>query len=278
MLTYFLICVALIWLIVATIWDFKKREVPDWLNFSLIAIALFARLLFSVIEKNLSFFLWGLFYFVIFLVLANLFYYSRVFAGGDAKLLIGIGIVLAEPPKLATFNSIFPLPFTFIINLLFIGSIYGLLYMLVLVFKNKNSFIREFQKKKGINRLYLILAFILITMFILTKNWLFIIVAVITLFLPYLYLAAKVTEKTGLLKYVWPEQLTEGDWLAQPVKIGKKTIKPTWDGLTKKELVLLRKTKKKIAIKQGIPFVPAFLMAFVVSFFGNFFEILMALF
>ena len=134
-LTWFLILIAIVWVIIASIWDLKKREVPDWLNFSLIAIALFARLIFSLLEKNASFFTFGLSYFVLFFILANLFYYTKIFAGGDAKLLMGIGAVFAEPPKLAFFESMFPLPFTFIINLLFVGSIYGFLFMILYAFR-----------------------------------------------------------------------------------------------------------------------------------------------
>lgn len=280
-LIYFLIFLVLVWLITATIWDLKKREVPDWLNFSLIAIALFVRLLFSLLEKDLSFFFWGLIYFAIFFILANLFYYTKIFAGGDAKLLIGIGVILAEPPKLASFSSIFPLPFTFVANLLLIGSVYGILFMVFYAFKNKDSFVKEFQKKKKEIKLtpYLILAFILIAMFLITKNWFFFIIAILALLLPYLYFAAKVTEKVGLIVRVQAKYLTEGDWLVKPIKIGKRIIKPTWEGLSKKEIILLSKTNNKILIRYGIPFVPAFLLALIISLFiGNIFEIIMALF
>ncbi|MEK6852520.1 MAG: prepilin peptidase [Nanoarchaeota archaeon] len=91
----FLVILGIIGLIIATLNDLKKREVPDWLNFSLIVIALASRLLYSLTAGNLSFILYGLIYFGIFLVLAYAFYYARIFAGGDSKLLMAMGAVFA---------------------------------------------------------------------------------------------------------------------------------------------------------------------------------------
>lgn len=66
-------------------------------------------------------------------------------------------------------------------------------------------------------------------------------------------------------------QVTIGDWLYEEVKIGKKNIKPYWEGLSEKEVELIRKSNKKVLIKQGIPFVPGFLIAFIllILFWGN---------
>src|SRR3989344_3922318 len=41
------VVIALIWLTFATICDIKTREIPDWLNYSLIAIGLGLRFIFS---------------------------------------------------------------------------------------------------------------------------------------------------------------------------------------------------------------------------------------
>ncbi len=81
-----------------------------------------------------------------------------------------------------------------------------------------------------------------------------------------------------MIKVVKTQELVEGDWLAQQAKIGKKILKPNKKGLSIKEIRLIRKYYKKIKIKEGLPFVPVFLVAAIVSlFYGNAFIILVSL-
>ena len=48
----FLIVLAFIWIIVAIVQDFRKREIANWLNFSLIAIVLAYRAFVSIAILN----------------------------------------------------------------------------------------------------------------------------------------------------------------------------------------------------------------------------------
>ena len=89
----FLLGIGLIWIIFASVTDLKKREVPNWLSFSLIIFALGFRLFYGIFE-SWNFFLQGIIGLGIFFVLGNLFYYLKLFAGGDAKLMIALGSVL----------------------------------------------------------------------------------------------------------------------------------------------------------------------------------------
>ena len=79
-----------------------------------------------------------------------------------------------------------------------------------------------------------------------------------------------------MLKYVEPQKLTEGDWIVKDIKINGKYITGPKDlGIAKKqinELVMLYKKGKirKVLMKIGIPFVPSFFIAFVVTLiYGN---------
>ena len=75
-----------------------------------------------------------------------------------------------------------------------------------------------------------------------------------------------------MYKYIDINKLTEGDWAARDVKYkGKIICKKDSYGLTKLEINLLKKHKfKKILIKEGIPFVPSFLIGFLISIiWGN---------
>ncbi len=79
-----------------------------------------------------------------------------------------------------------------------------------------------------------------------------------------------------MFRYVKPMELTEGDWIAKDVKVnGKRICGPKDLGIEKKQIRKLvgfyRKGKvKRILIKVGIPFVPSFLVSFLISvLFGN---------
>jgi len=88
---YFLYVVALIWIIFATIQDLKTEEIANWLSFSLIAFVLAYRGFYAIWSGSVGFFVYGLLGVLLFTVLAYVLYYARVFGGGDAKLLMGIG-------------------------------------------------------------------------------------------------------------------------------------------------------------------------------------------
>tara|TARA_Y100000310_G_C20640196_1_gene793480 strand:- start:1586 stop:1843 length:258 start_codon:yes stop_codon:yes gene_type:complete len=79
-----------------------------------------------------------------------------------------------------------------------------------------------------------------------------------------------------MLKYVKPTEVTEGDWIAKDVIINNKRLTGPKDlGIERKQLNKLiayyKKGKiKKVLIKVGIPFVPSFLVAYVLTLlYGN---------
>ena len=99
----------------------------------------------------------------------------------------------------------------------------------------------------------------------------------ITLYLTcYMWILTKAVEKSCMQKYVLPSKLTEGDWIVNDIKVdGKRICGPKDLGIEKEQIKNLisyyRAGKiKKVLIKEGIPFVPSFLMGFVVTLvFGN---------
>ena len=260
---YFLFAIALLWIIFASIQYIRKREVANWLNFSLLALALSYRAFYSSIYDDYIFFLFGFFGVIIFGIFAYAFYYSRVFAGGDAKLLIALGAVFPfEKPM-----DFIILPFIFIFLLFLSGSIYGLVYSLGIVSKNRRVFV--FYLRRNFRRYY----FIFIATFILAVvinlfyssviNFLF---SLAVLAIPFLYVYLKSVDKC-MIKLISPFDLTEGDWLEQDLKVGNKTIRKSVHGLSLRDIELLKKYKRRVLIKEGIPFVPAFLISFVIMVF-----------
>jgi Flp pilus assembly protein protease CpaA len=262
---WFLVVLAFIWIIIAVVQDFRKKEVANWLNFSLIVIALSYRAFISVFFWNYMYLVWGLAGFAVFFILANVFYYGRVFAGGDAKLLMGLGAVMGF--SLLLYENLQILLY-FLFLLLFCGSIYGLFYSLVLSCKNKEKFSREFLKQFGKNKrlilVFLIPAIFLTALFLIIGEYLFILLPAIIFFFPFLFIYAKTIEESCMVKEVKAATLTVGDWLYKEVRVRGKKIKPSWEGLTAEDLRVLRKSKKKVLVKQGIPFTPAFLLAFII--------------
>lgn len=262
----FLIILAGIWILAASLWDIKKREVPNWLNFSLIAFALSYRAFFAVYNSDLWFFVSGVIGLVVFIGLGYLFYYGRVFAGGDAKLLMALGAVLPASGVIESL-SIF---LVFIFLLLLSGSVYGSLWSFVLAMRNIKKFRQEFSRQIRKRKILIIVSIVFAVLFlffpIYTGDLILLALPFIVLLFPVLYVYAKSVEETCMIVELSADKLTEGDWLYEEVRVGKKTIKPYWEGLSLEEIKLLKKTKKKVKIKQGIPFVPSFLFAFILLY------------
>lgn len=87
--------------------------------------------------------------------------------------------------------------------------------------------------------------------------------ALLIFILPYLYIYAKSVDEACMIKSISAKDLVEGDWLYKSIKIRGKTIKADWDGLTKEDISLLKKSHKKIQIREGVPFTPVFLISFI---------------
>jgi len=265
---WFLVLLALVWIAVAVIQDFRKREVSNWLNFSLIAIALAYRAFVSIWLGDASFFLYGLGGFIVFLILGNLFYYLRVFAGGDAKLMIALWAVLPLSSSIVGNVWIFII---FIFLLVFSGGIYSLIYTFVLMLQNRKAFSKKFEEyfKKNVRSvdMSVIIGVIIAIFLIYIKQYLLILFAILVILFPLLYIYAKAVEECCMIKRRKIKDLVEGDWLYREIMIGKKKLKPHWEGLSQRDLLVLKKSKnqnKEILIKEGLPFTPSFLIALLV--------------
>lgn len=282
MLDIILLGVIILWLISATIFDIKTKEVPNWLTFSLIIIALCIFIIKSLFEKDISHILNSLISFGIFLVIGNLMYYTNQWGGGDSKLLMGLGAALPLYPEIL--SNLFKIkttyfPLTLLINIILIGTIYGLLLAIYFAIKNKKKFVEEFKKlnnkHKTLNKTLFIVFFLGVIISILIQNILLrkilIFVFVLPLIFNYLLISAKAIELSSMYKKIKTKNLTEGDWVVEPIIINKKIIfSPKKTGVTKEQINQIKKYKKEIIIKQGIAFVPAILIATIISLiYGN---------
>jgi len=261
---YFLFFLAWAWLVFASVQDVKKTEVANWVSYSLIGFAFAYRIFYSVISGMPELFAYGLFGFGIFFALAHIFYYTKTFAGADAKLLMGMGVVLPFENVI----DLWVLSLEFLFLLFFLGAIYSIIYSVFIMIKNKRKFAVEFRKEMKHNFWNILMMGVLSgILFYLLIGWTgaFLGAGIFVALLLFIYL--KSFETSCLIAERKPDELMEGDWLEEDVRIGRRTIARSVHGLSREDIMFLRKHRRKVIIKQGIPFVPAFLIAFSVMVF-----------
>ncbi len=266
---FILFSICLIGLIIGSYTDFKTREVPDWLNYGLIFAGLGLRALFSGIFLDWSYIIEGILGFGIFFILAIVMFYTGQWGGGDSKMLMGLGALIGLTFEIDTFLA------AFFINLLFVGAIYGMVWMAWLIISKWKTFVPVFKKEIVTRTKMKLLSFVLgltlliaafFTVNIQTKLFL-LIGGAGTPAVFYLWIAIKAVEKTCMIKEIPVSKLTEGDWIVDDVKHGKKVICGPKDlGISKKQIAELKKLKiSKVVVKEGIPFIPSFLLSFLVT-------------
>ena len=270
-----LFILALIWVVFAIVQDFKSREIANWLNFSLIIFALAIRLFYSIFSGDYNYILFGIAGLGIFFILANAFYYMRMFAGGDAKLLIALGAVI--PIETGWYFNLL-VGFVFSIALFLTGALYSLIYSGIVAYQNKTKFLSDFKKqfKDNKNYFFVSLGFAILFLVIGFISGLFALafVSLMVFILPYLYIYTKAVESSCMTKEVDVKNLTVGDWLVKSLKVKNKTISPNWEGLSEDDLMFIQKNyRKKVLVKYGVPFSPAFLFAIlaviIIKYFFN---------
>ncbi|MCK4670710.1 MAG: prepilin peptidase [Nanoarchaeota archaeon] len=286
MIDILLVCIGLIALIIGSYTDIKILEVPDYLNFSVLAVAFGLRFIYSAATSEWIYLLHGLIGFGIFFVFGEIMYYTKQWGGGDTKMLRSLGVLFATYPEflLGFFNPVlnFYFPVVLLLNILIAGAIYGLILSLFFVVKNWKGFKKEYVKlisKKNIrvvNRSIIALSIALLVSTIFVPNIykvLFVSLAVIMFAMMQLSLYANACEKSCMIRKISTKKLREGDWILNKIKKGKKVLyKPKAFGVTNKEIkALVKNNIRTVVVKFGIPFVPAMLIAVIATLiFGNF--------
>ena len=273
--------IAFLGLLVGSYSDIKTREVPDWLSYSLIFSGLGLRLIFSLTSFDWNIFLQGAAGFAIFVAIGYLMYYAGQWGGGDSKLLMGLGALIGLD---SSFISI-PALGIFFINLLLVGALYGVVWIIFLAAKHFQKFKNETKtliQRTSKTRVYVLISTIILFIVVLffPQQAFFKTTLLVLVVLPagtfYLWIAVKAVENIAFYKRVHPTQLTEGDWIVNNIIVdGKKIAGPRDLGVDQDQIGKLihyyRLGKlKRVLIKEGIPFVPSFLLAFIVTIaFGN---------
>ncbi len=260
--------------------DIRKREVPDLVSYGTIFLALAARAIFSLNDSDWMILLEGLLGGIVGFLIGALFYYTGQWGGGDTKLLAGLGAMIGVPLALeAGFFAVFA------VNIFVGGAAYSIIWSVVLAIRNRKRFSEEFiSVSANLQRIKIASTFILIiagvSLFYIDDRYLrlmiFLLASALVLLI-YLYSFVKAVERSVMLKEYPVGKLTEGDWIAKDVRVnGKLIVGPKDLGITKEKMELLKKHKiKNVLVKEGIPFVPSFLIAFILTYYlGNWMSLL----
>jgi Flp pilus assembly protein protease CpaA len=256
-----LIPLTLFALMIASYTDLKTREVPDLISYGYLAAILGIQLIFSF-EFGYMYFVGILLGTAICVILALILYHTNQWGGADSKLLMGMGALfgVALPFTQESFTLAW-----FFGALLLSGAIYGVLWMVGIALLHHTKFGSVFKKRhkkeKKIQLIMLVTTIsIAIVSYFLPGFWLF-------LLFPfpfyYLYTFVRVVEQSCFIRKIPVSKLTLGDWLAMDVEHNNKTIleKKT---IEKEDLALLHKYHVPfVTVKEGIPFVPSFLIAYL---------------
>lgn len=269
-----LVVLGFVALVFASVNDVRTREVPDWLSYGLIVSGFGVRVFHSLVFSDIWYLLYGLIGFGVMLVIGLVMYYAKQWGGGDAKLVMGLGVAFAS-----VFEG-FSFLVGFWMNVLIFGALYGLAWSVYLALRNRKAFVKSLSRllhERG-NMRFVSLALVfavVVSIFLIHVDYIKFAVSLAALsFIGYSYVSVfvRAVEDSCMYKWVPVSMLTEGDWVAKPVYVkGKLVCGPKDLGLEKHQIAVLKKGEvKKVFVKEGIPFVPSFLISAVVTFiFGN---------
>jgi len=247
-----------IFLLIASITDIRKRIMYDYGTYAFALLFLILRILLFFETGNIIQLQAVYYYAVPTLVISYILYHFGLWGGGDLKILTALSI------GLAFFSTDSGNPFfaDFLINTLYSGVLWGLIWMIYSMIKNYKKVIQIIKKSE-----WIVLGTTLLVSIILLflNNNLFSLLGYTIIFFELFYLIKRVEKDIQTMdKKV--KELEEGDWIIEPIKINKTIIEKKGIGLTKEDIKLLQNSKlKQIKIRDGIPFVPSFLIAFIVT-------------
>jgi len=270
--------IAGILLFAASYTDIRTREVPDWMSYTGMgfgfALAIFNAWQFSswsyMINSAVGFALAG--------AVGGALYYAGQWGGGDAKILMALGSIFGFELKTNTFLL------SFMTNLVFAGALYGMCAIFILMILKwkivKPNLLKTFENLYTWLAIFislLVSGFVIISSRIIDFDLLSsIIIAVSIPLLTLLAILAYVVQNSAFKFKVPVPKLTLGDWLAEPVIVkGRIACGASKTGLNEAQIAklkLLHKKKqvKNVMIKSGIPFIPPFLIAYIITaIFGN---------
>jgi Flp pilus assembly protein protease CpaA len=245
--------------------DLKSKTVPDNLVYGMIVLGIFIRILQAIFIglEAISFTITTL---VIYSIIGYIFYRFRGWADGDFGIFIIIALFLDS-----TTNAPWAAYLSYISNLALIGIVYGFAYTLYLASKPK--VFKHWTKEMTQPMWFVSIILGILASFTTDRVGLTYLPGFIFGFFSLRLIIVSKSLNKFMKRWVTPEELETGDWVLEDVKVGKKIIiSKDNPGLTRSQISQLEKLYskgkvKKILIKDGIPFIPVFFLAYLASTF-----------
>jgi len=277
---YVLIFIGILGSGIAGYFDLKTTEIPDEISLIMIVLGLVIRGAYSLISGEWIFLIIPALISIGFFGFGLAMYYLGQWGGGDAKILAAMGLLLGVLPGSIVQNSIFPLFFDYFFNVFFVGAAYIIVYAFIIAAMNP-KIMREFRKniKDGITETVIfsvaLAASIGIVVYLFWSR-----VGIFSITLPLgllsggiglfiLWKFLKTIEDVGFRKKIKTKYLREGDMIGEDIpklNLKSKIIR----GLTKEEVIKIKKVKKNIWVREGVRFGPVFCIAAIVTLlYGN---------
>lgn len=268
--------ISVIYLLLASIEDFRVREVPDIFSYSLIVSGVGISIIFSLIEKTWANIIGSILGLIVAIIIGSALYFTGQWGGGDFKVLMGLGTLLGV--SINSFNLSSQPFLLFMINLAIASIIFGIIYMIYLIIRDWNNFLKEFNAPRRTTKAKLLRG-IIILMFLLLVAFFFMVDMLLELkffvlfilssayIIYYLISVSKALEKSSMRKEIPVSKLTEGDWITHNIIIkGKKIYEPSKTGITIEDIEKLKKSGvKTVIVKEGMPLIPAFFIAILMN-------------
>ncbi len=270
MIEYIVLLITLFYFIIASLEDIKKREVYDYINYSLsffiIGISIFDSIYLDSLDpmKYVGF---GL---LIGFFIGSVLYYLGIWGGGDAKFLIGFSGASFYLLKFYNSNSYYNLIYNFIITKMkiffsyFINyfmnilMIFDLIFILVGIFTLSVN-LKNKKRRKNLLDLNMILFLLFIGLFFEFNSSILILIGFIVFVL--IFISEEDIFNSIYFKYIKSiDELKEGDFLLKKLKKNGKELVSEDSilmGLDKKDLDLIKKNlnpNDEIFLKKILPY------------------------
>ncbi|MAF34903.1 hypothetical protein CMO91_03590 [Candidatus Woesearchaeota archaeon] len=256
-------------LTIASVTDLQTREVSDWLCYASVFAGLGLAALTGAYTDNWAPIVSRLMGCLAFFALGASLFYTRQWGGGDVGMLAVMGSFIGIQLSL---DGIW---LAFLINLLLCGALYSMAWLAWLAVHHYHDFRKQFIVSMNLFSWvrYASAAGIMMTLvlYVLMPYWPMLFIALLFPALFYLLPFSHAVQLSCLQYYAKPDRLTLGDWIGEDIKVqGKTIVGRDSTGLSAKEIAHLQALGKqgkvdKVLVRTGIPFIPSFLIAFVVT-------------
>lgn len=268
MLDIILFSIGLIGFSIAGYLDLRYTEFHDILPYSIIILTLVVKGVFSFLVSDFSIIINSIITGLIFLGIGFLLYITKQWGDGDAWLLGCFGFLFSTPTDilLSNFRSIIPFQISILFNFFIVSVIYVVLYSVILgiktpgVYKNFISEMLNDGKKFYIYiSISIIIFFLGASLFVFSvflESFILFLVGFLLIGITLFTYYSRSLEKLAFKRKISVKDLREGDVL----------VENRWKGLTKKDIVKIRKDREWVYIKEGIRFAPVFIITQLVTF------------